>query len=74
MHVTLDELKKAVSLMECLNEKYGQIVLCQEWPHDDKLILVLNVDHQGIAGELHVKLFDEEIEDGVDIDPEPHAV
>lgn len=74
MHVTLDELKRAVSLMECLNERDGQLVLCQEWPHDDKLILVLNVDHQGIAGELHVKLFDEEIEDGVDTDPEPHAV
>jgi hypothetical protein len=36
------------------------------------LILVLNVDHQGIAGELHVKLFDEIEND--DTDSEPHAV
>ena len=72
MHVTLDELKRAVSLMECLNERVAQFVLCQEWRHDDKLILVLNVEHQGIAGELHVRLFDE-IEDD-DKDPELHAV
>lgn len=72
MHVTLNELKRAVSLMESLNEQNGQIILCQEWPHDDKLILVLNVDHQGINGKLHMKLFDE-IEDG-DEEGEFHAV
>jgi len=72
MHVTLDELKRAVSLMECLNERDGQFVLCQEWPHDDKLILVLNVEHQGIAGELHVRLFDEIEDDSTD--SELHAV
>lgn len=59
MHVTLNELKRAVVLMESLNEQDGHIVLNNEWPHDDGLVLVLNVEHSGVRGDLHVKLFDE---------------
>lgn len=63
MHVTLNELKRAIALMESLNEQDGHIVLHNEWPHDDGLVLVLNVEHSGVRGDLHVKLFDETDED-----------
>jgi len=59
MHVTLNELKRAVSLMESLNERNGHLRHYGEWPLDGGLVLVLNVEHSGVRGDLHVKLFDE---------------
>ncbi|NBV27549.1 hypothetical protein EBS02_00800 [bacterium] len=67
MHVTLNELKRAIALMESLNEQDGHLRHHGEWPLDDGLVLVLSVEHSGVRGDLHVKLFDESDEADDDI-------
>ena len=42
-----------------LNQRNGHLRHYGEWPLDGGLVLVLNVEHSGVRGDLHVKLFDE---------------